>query len=61
MDTQDEDEWMYCKRSNLLHASFTAGGKPPLSVKFLKKYLSMARRRGRCAPSLPGARRLDHM
>ena len=47
---QGADGGMYVKYNATLHGPLTPGSKPPLSVAFLKKFLTIAKRRGRCAP-----------
>lgn len=56
MEEEDEDDEaearpkqadMYCKYNEVLHGPLAPGGKPPLSVPFLKKFMTIVKRRGR--------------
>ena len=38
---------MYVKYNSILHGDLRPGQKPPLSVNFIRKFLSTAKRRGR--------------
>ena len=40
---------MYVKYNSTLHGPLAPGAKPPLSVPFLRKYLTIVKRRGRQA------------
>ena len=46
---------MYVKYNRTLHGPLTDGRKPPLSVNFIRKFLVIARRRGRSVPHLVAA------
>lgn len=53
-DDEDENEAennnsgdMYVKYNSTLHGPLTPGAKPPLSVPFLRKFLTIVKRRGR--------------
>ncbi len=40
---------MYVKYNSTLHGPLAPGAKPPLSVNFLRRYLTIVKRRGRHA------------
>lgn len=42
---------MYVKYNRVLHGPLGDGRKPPLSINFLRKFLIIAKRRGRSEPS----------
>lgn len=53
-DDEDENESeeatggdMYVKYNSTLHGPLAPGAKPPLSVNFLRKFLTIVKRRGR--------------
>lgn len=53
-DDEDENEVaeasggdMYVKYNSTLHGPLAPGAKPPLSVTFLRKFLTLVKRRGR--------------
>ena len=47
-ENQDRAEGdMYVKYNSTLHGPLAPGAKPPLSVDFLRKYLTIVKRRGR--------------
>ena len=52
-DEQDSQEQeggdMYVKYNRTLHGTLAEGQKPPLSVNFIRKFLIIAKRRGRCS------------